>query len=320
LSTAEAAATWRRQLSDAETDPPRRLAALSGALRLGERPTRWWYQRDWTGSDQPLHENIRVSYSKLSRLENCALQYVLSEELGLEGQAGYYAWVGHLVHGIIEDCENGSIERTEQALVAAAEERWQPQMFPSYAVSQAFRGLVTKVMLPAWMAAYGETRALAGERRFEFEFDGATVSGAIDRVSAAGKDGCQITDYKTGRSRSAPPAEDNLQLGIYYLAVSRVPELSEFGRVKQVELAFLREKTLEGMVRRVQLGMNTSAQMEFGETMAARLSALIGRIRDLSSTETYRPSPAAACRYCDFKSLCPLWPEGRELFPVGARP
>jgi superfamily I DNA/RNA helicase/RecB family exonuclease len=318
LSKGEAAAAWRRALSDTQADPPRRLAALTGLLALGDSPERWWFQRDWTGSDRPLHEGIRVSYSKLSTLENCSLQYVLSEELGLEGQAGYYAWVGHLVHSIIEDCEKGEVERTEAGLVGTAEERWQPKEFPSFAVSEAFRRLVTTQMLPAWLAAYGETQALANEMRFEFEFDGATVSGAIDRVSAAGKDGCQITDYKTGKSRRAPQAEENLQLGIYYLAVSRVPELAQFGRVKQVELAFLREKTLEGMVKRVQLGMNSGAQKEFGEKMAARLSALVGQIRELYLTETYRPSAAAECRYCDFKSLCPLWPEGRELFPMGA--
>src|SRR5439155_18320341 len=128
-------------------------------------------------------------------LENCALQYVLSEELGLEGQAGYYAWVGHLVHSIIEDCENGSIERTEQALIAVAEERWSPRVFPSFAVSESFRRLVTTQMLPAWLAAYGDTPALAGEQRFEFEFDGATVSGAIARVSRAGEDGWHVIDY-----------------------------------------------------------------------------------------------------------------------------
>jgi superfamily I DNA/RNA helicase/RecB family exonuclease len=317
LSRAEAAATWRRQLSDAGTDLPRRLAALSGSLALGERPTRWWYQREWTGSERPLHESVRVSYSKLSTLENCGLQYVLSEELGLEGQAGYYAWVGHLVHSIIEDCENGLIERTEQGLVAAAEERWQPREFPSFAVSQAFRRLVATVMLPAWLSAYGSTAALAGEIRFQFEFEGATVTGAIDRVSSAGKDGCQITDYKTGKSRSVAQADDNLQLGIYYLAVTRADELAALGPVKQVELAFLREKNLEGMVKRVQLGMNSSARKEFGDRMATRLAGLVGEIGELYRTETYRPSPTADCRYCDFKSLCPLWPEGRELFPIG---
>jgi superfamily I DNA/RNA helicase/RecB family exonuclease len=320
LSRGEAAASWRRTLSDPQIEPARRLAALAGLLVLGSSPGRWWFQRDWTGSDRPMHEGIRVSYSKLSTLENCSLQYVLSEELGLEGQAGYYAWVGHLVHSIIEDCENGLVDRTEDGLVLAAQERWQPKEFPSFAVSEAFRRLVTTQMLPAWLAAYGETKALAPEMRFEFEFDGATVSGAIDRISPAGSDGCQITDYKSGKSRSAPQADENLQLGIYYLALSRVPELAAFGRVKQVELAFLRERTLEGMVKRVQLGMNSGAQKEFGEKMSARLSSLIDQIRELYRTDTYQPSPAADCRYCDFKSLCPLWPEGRELFPVGARP
>src|SRR6266542_1362496 len=97
LSIAEAAATWRRAFADTSQPPRRRLAALRGLLALGNNPARWWFQRDWTGSDRPLHENIRVSFSKLDTLENCALQYVLSEELGLEGRAGYYAWVGHLV-------------------------------------------------------------------------------------------------------------------------------------------------------------------------------------------------------------------------------
>ena len=85
--------------------------------------------------------------------------------------------------------------------------------------------------------------------------------------------------------------------------------------MRQVELAFLREKNIEGTMKRVLLGMNSSAQKEFGEKMADRLSGLIGEIKELYRTETYRPSPQAECRYCDFKSLCPLWPEGRELFP-----
>ena len=123
---------------------------------------------------------------------------MLSEELGLEGQAGYYAWVGHLVHRIIEDCESDLIPRTEAALVAAAEERWQPEQFPSHAVSEAFRRVVTGKMLPTWLVMYGQTPALAGEIRFGFDFAGATVTGAIDRVGRISSGGSQITDYKTG--------------------------------------------------------------------------------------------------------------------------
>jgi hypothetical protein len=65
--------------------------------------------------------------------------------------------------------------------------------------------------------------------------------------------------------------------------------------------------------------MSSQAQLDFGEKMTARLSGLIEEIRGLLRTEVYRPSPQAECRYCDFKTLCPLWPEGRELFPAPAR-
>ncbi len=320
LSIAEAAATWRRAFADTSQPPRRRLAALRGLLALGNNPARWWFQRDWTGSDRPLHESIRVSFSKLDTLENCALQFVLSEELGLEGRAGYYAWVGHLVHRIIEDCESGAIPRTEEALVAAAEDRWQSEQFPSHAVSEAFRRVVTRKMLPTWLVMYGQTPALAGENRFNFEFAGATVTGAIDRVGEVTSGGSQITDYKTGKARGGP-AEENLQLGIYYLAVNLAEELAQSRPVKAVELAFLKED-INSKRFTAQLGMNSKAQQEFGEKMAARLAGLIEQIRELLRAEVYRPSPQAECRYCDFKTLCPLWPEGRDLFPVAsvARP
>jgi superfamily I DNA/RNA helicase/RecB family exonuclease len=315
LSLAEAAATWRRALSDGHAVGSVRLAALDGLLALGDAPERWWFQRDWTGTDRPLHDSVRVSYSKLDTLENCALQFVLNEELGLEGRAGYYAWVGHLVHKIIEDCEAGLIARTEEALAAAADQRWRSQEFPSHAVSEAFRRSVTQKMLPAWLATYGQKEAIARELHFSFELEGATVSGYIDRVGEVQTGGCQITDYKTGKSRNAK-LDDNLQLGIYFLAVNRAEELQRFRPVKAVELAFLKESK-DGSVVRAQLGLSSAAQQEYGRLMGERLAGLIGRIRDLNRTETYRPNTSANCRYCEFKTLCPLWPEGKELFPVG---
>ena len=53
----------------------------------------------------------------------------------------------------------------------------------------------------------------------------------------------------------------------------------------------------------------------YREEMRERLGGLIERIGTLMETEAYRPDPAAECRFCDFKTLCPLWPEGSPLFP-----
>jgi RecB family exonuclease len=298
---------------------PFRLAALDGLLALGSDPAGWWFQRDWTGTDRPLHEHIRVSNSKLEKLENCELQFVLGQELGLEGAAGYHAWVGSLVHGLIEDCENGVVERSLPALLAAAEAAWRPDVFPSRAVSEAFRRLVTGAMLPAWFRDYGEPEAvaLAREIGFEFDFDGATVRGYIDRIGPAQGGGSSITDYKTGKSRNATRADDNLQLGIYFLAVDRAPGLERFRPVKGIELVFLRDVDWRtGAIARQSKGFSPREHGEFREAVQERLSGLIGRVRSLIETESYRPNPAANCRFCDFKTLCPLWPEGKEVFPV----
>src|SRR5262249_58976466 len=119
-----------------------RLGALDGLRALGVRPRTWWFQRDWTATGRPLHEEIRLSYSRLSSLENCELQHVLGDELGLGRTAGYHAWVGKLVHGLIEQCEKGELPKTKEAILAAVAQRWRDQEFPSKAVSVAYRRLV----------------------------------------------------------------------------------------------------------------------------------------------------------------------------------
>ncbi|HYT30211.1 MAG TPA: ATP-dependent DNA helicase [Actinomycetota bacterium] len=317
LSVAEAAGAWRRTLAARPAAAVMRLAALDGLFALGEDPREWWFQRDWTGTDRPLHESIRVSHSRLEVLENCHLQYVLAQELGLEGRAGYHAWVGHLVHRLIEDCETGDVERNLDAMIAAANDRWNQDRFPRFAISEAFRHLVTTVMLPAWFREYGETPALAREVHFEFEFDQATVSGYIDRIGAVQGGGSVITDYKTGKSRNATKAEDNLQLGIYYLAVNLAETLAAYRPVKGLELTFLRDVDWRsGAIDRRSKGFLDREQDPYREAMTARLTELIGDVRELLELESYRPDPGANCRFCDFKTLCPLFPEGKDVFPM----
>jgi superfamily I DNA/RNA helicase/RecB family exonuclease len=318
LSVAEAAASWRRRVARADASPASRLAAIDGLLAIGARPAAWWFQRDWTDPGEPLHESLRVSYSRLDTLENCALQFVLAEELGLEDRAGYHAWVGSLVHQLIEDCEAGLVRRTEEALTAAVQERWNPEEFPSLAVSEAFRTSVLSTIIPGWLREYGESPALAQELRFEFEFEGATVSGYIDRVGKA-EDGSIITDYKTGKKSNAAPADDNLQLGIYYLAVNTAPELKQYLPVKAVELAFLKQRSY-GIVARTGLPLTSKVAPDYERRMRDRLGGLIGRVRELSQNETYRPSPAANCFHCRFKPLCPMYTEGQDVIPVEAAP
>jgi superfamily I DNA/RNA helicase/RecB family exonuclease len=321
LTAAEARAGWRRILADSRGRAHHRLASLEGLVALRADPTTWWFQRDWTDTGRRLHDEIRTSYSRLDRLENCELQFVLSEELGLGKPSGYHAWVGSLVHGLIQQYEEGTLAgRSLEDLVQAAQERWRQDEFPSFAVSEAFRRLVTETMLPNWFREYERTGSLAREIRFEFDYEGARITGYIDRIGPITSGGNRITDFKTGKVENAGKAEENLQLGIYYLAVSECEDLAPYRPVRAVELAFLRGKRKDGSrVEKVPWQWSSSSEPAYRQEMSDRLSALIGRLRTLYETEVYRPNTAADCHWCDFKTLCPLWPEGAPVFPEPSR-
>jgi hypothetical protein len=316
VSVREAIAVWRRQLADLGADAWRRLAALEGLRAIGDDPSTWWLQRDWTDTGRPLHETLRLSYSRLSNLDNCELQHVLGDELGLGRVAGYQAWVGKLVHGIIERIERGEIGKTKQEILDEVDARWREQEFPSKAVSVAHRTLVDDRMFKNWWFEYGEEDSLGNEVRFEFDFEGTTIVGVIDRIGPMPGGGTRITDFKTGNADNAPKAEESLQLGIYYLAVQSSDELAEFRPVRQVELAYIKGDWRRGELVKPTWQIDEAGEETYQAAIRASLAALIAQKRELIDTEVYRPNPTANCFWCDFKSLCPLFPEGQPVFDV----
>jgi putative RecB family exonuclease len=316
VSTREAAATWRRQLADPDLPAWRRLAALEGLSALGVDPSRWWFQRDWTDTGRALHETTRVSYSRLSNVEACELMHLLGDELGLGKPGGYHAWVGKTVHRVIEDVERGHIEKDPRAMVEALDARWRPQEFPSLAVSKAFHRLAREHMLRNWFETYGDKPATGIEEYFEFEHEGVTVLGYIDRIGPSVRGGSVITDFKTGKSDRAEDPHESLQLGIYYLAVKESETLAKFQPVDQVELAFLRGNWKSTRADFRKLPIHEREEEGWEAKMRERLSALIQRKKELNASESFRPNPYANCRFCDFQTLCPLYPEGQPVFPV----
>lgn len=319
VSVAEAAATWRRTLADPAAPPALRLASLDGLLALGVDPRRWWFQLDWTSRGAPERPDLRLSYSRLSHLENCELQYLLADELGLEPGGGYQAWVGHLIHRIVQKIEGGTVERTLEAFRAEIDRRWDPGRFPSHAVSEAERRNALEVLAPNWFARYGPLPAAATERRFSFAFDGATIVGYIDRIGPVPEGEIRITDFKTGRSDNAGRAAENLQLGIYYLAVRECEDLAEHRPdLAGVELAFLGGKRNDPRVQVHAWSIPAGGEEGYQLRMRERLAGLIQRVRELDEAGAYVASTSAECRFCGFRTLCPRYPEGTQVFPIGA--
>ena len=112
------------------------------------------------------------------------------------------------------------------------------------------------------------------------------------------------------------PPKDSLQLGIYYLAVQESEALAQFKPVRSVELAFLRGNWKRQDIDFRKMPINPREEEQYQADMRERLAALIQRKKDLNASEVYRPNPYANCRFCDFKSLCPLYPEGQPVFSI----
>ena len=316
VSTFEAASAWRRELGDPAAAPADRLACLEALVALGDDPGRWWFQRDWTDLSAVAEDALSLSYSRLSTLENCELQFVLSSELGLDPGGGYQAWVGRTVHTIIEACERGSIDRTPEAFERALDERWEKTRFPSYAVSEAERANAKTVLIRNWFERYAEPPATATERGFAFEFEGARIRGKIDRIGPVPEGGTRITDYKTGRSDSAPKPAESLQLGIYYLAVHEDDDLAEHRPVQAVELAFLGGKKADAALDVKAWSVSEDIEEEYKGRMRERLAELIGRIRELNEERRYVANTKASCFFCRFQTLCTRYPQGGAVFPI----
>jgi RecB family exonuclease len=318
VSTFEAASAWRRGLGDPNATAADRLAGLDGLLALGDDPARWWFQREWTDLSAVAEDALSLSYSRLSTLENCELQFVLSSELGLDPGGGYQAWVGKLVHSIIEACERGEVERTPEAFERVLDERWEQTRFPSYAISEAERANAKTVLIRNWFERYAQPPATATERGFAFEFEGARIRGKIDRIGPVPEGGTRITDYKTGRSDSAPKPAESLQLGIYYLAVNEDDELAEHRPVEAVELAFLGGKKADPALDVKAWSVSEDVEEDYKARMRERLTELIDRIRELNEERRYVANTKASCFFCRFQTLCTRYPQGGAVFPIDA--
>lgn len=297
----------RRRLSDPAADPGERLAAAAALPLVGAEPARWWGRRRWSGTGAPLHpeEQIWTSYSHLSTLENCALQYLLNDELGLDPASSHQMWVGSLVHDLIDQVQRGELPRDLDALRRTVDQAWRAEVFPNRVIERRRYHDVLD-MLARWIRGERE-QPLASEQWFEFPIDGAVIRGRIDAIFPMENGHVRVVDYKTGRwVPTQKEVDDNLQLASYYLAVTRAPQFEGMPEPGYLQLAYL------GAARQqagfAAPGTTPKKRDDYGGWAQGRLLELLGRIR----AEEFAPNPEAECRFCAFKTICPRWPEGGE--------
>lgn len=321
LTFSEATARHRRVLANPGEDPAHRLAALGVVGRICEldpgcraaRPSEWWWRWDWTPGAIPLRaqvhsdgeddlpaDKLRTSYSRIGHYDNCGLAYLFSVVLGLDPERSHNMAFGTWIHKIFEDVENKLIQNLEGAKKAFAE-LFDASVFPNAVIARQFRR-DGETMIERFARHIKVRDALLVEHQFTVDLDGHRIKGRIDRVDRRGN-GLVVSDYKTSRNPiSWEEARESLQLAIYYLAATSDPQISELGKPISMQLVYPGQLSKGDVTKRCQTP---------GEAEAA-----LTRLRPLMEgvlAEDFRPHPEADCKWCKFKPLCPLWPEGKEL-------
>ena len=319
LTFSEAAARYRKTLSDVSAPAASRVAALLSVAEVcrldpecrAARPSEWWWRWDWTTGapsirqqqsrpdDNIPDDKLRTSYSRISTYDNCGLQYLCSVVLGLDPESSHNMAFGSWVHKVFEEIELNKIQPPEAYKLYA--KLFDDKVFPNKAMARQFRR-DGELMIERYGRYLKPYEAALAEVDFRIDIDGNVVTGRIDRVDAKGK-GVVVTDYKTSRNPVQwDEAKKSLQLAIYYMAAKQEPAIAALGDPIGQHLVYPAKVARGDVARRTQTP-------EQAEEAIQRLPELIQGVL----AEDFRPKTDADCQWCKFKPLCPLWNEGKEV-------
>ncbi len=142
----------------------------------------------------------------------------------------------------------------------------------------------------------------AVEYKFEFEHEGIPLTGMVDRIDALPDGRLSILDYKTGKKLAAGRLDIDAQLTMYQFACE-----SQLG--KEVgELIFYHLPTLKE---------HRAARR--GDPLVKELTARIVDTAEGISEFRFDAKPTEnACRWCDYKPLCPIYKDQYAGMPAVA--
>jgi len=241
-------------------------------------------------------KNTHLSFSRLSRFEQCALAFKLHYVDRQQAEPGLPLRFGKAVHAVLEVLvrEHVDEERTGPLSAERAAELWQ-QTWSSEGLTglELFQeGLDILQRFVVDQGSLDCRDVLAVEKEFHLAVGPFTVLGFIDRVDRLGDDGVEVIDLKTNRMLfGRDEVESSLQLGLYALAAQQL-----WPWAKKVKLTYhmlrhgLRQTTertpeqLDGVRRYVEtLGRQTETATEFP------------------------PRLNANCCWCDHRRQCPAY-------------
>ncbi|MBP3088755.1 ATP-dependent helicase [Corynebacterium sp. sy017] len=327
----------RRAVSDEENPPQlreqaaRQLAKLAEAGVPGADPDSWWGIQEPSESEPITVRSL--SPSAVEKAMECPLRVSLdNKKLSADASNAFAMHKGTLAHAYAEAITNGMSEEKARALVneAFVDLAELPSWRKDTAIEE-WENILAK--LRSWLAGRtGKTELLGVEVSADVRIsDSLRLRGRIDRLDKT-EDGVCIVDIKTSKTAiSVKDAEDNKQLLTYQLMLSRSQLEEQDGEIHirsipmrgtgnnsddandtarvgiDVDEAMLvyPATTSKGVTVRSQ----TRRTRETLDELAAELIHVAQELRG----PTIIARKNKQCDLCDYKSICPVQPEGKTV-------
>lgn len=230
---------------------------------------------------------ILMSYSRLNTYSMCEAMYFFNYVVKEDQVFGAAAKLGNVLHSVLENTLEAGIV-VEQDHLPQYKEEFKLQLSeqdPDSLIPEKLRDDGLEMIQQFLDRNEGTSFPIeAKEKAFQIVIGSAYIRGFIDRVDIEG-DRVTITDYKSGRKEvSAKNAPQDLQLGLYALAMSlEYPDKEIYA-----QLYYLRSDRLKG-------------HLFSRDDLVSVEERFLGLVQDVINKNTFHFTPNKnICGFCDF--------------------
>ena len=257
---------------------------------------------EWAGREPEIKpgEKLRLSASSIEDYEDCPLKFKFGHYLKIPTGPQAALTFGNIMHRSVRRYFElrAKGEASFEAVKEFYEASWKKSGFEDEYQERAYKQAGLE-QLRAFVEKQGssETFPLGMESYFSLDLGGVLLEGRIDQINPllsrapADEDGVELIDYKTGRPRSQKEADSSLQLSVYALAAQEVMKL----KPRRLTFYCLSNNQPVHTVR-------TEQDLK---AVKAEILAVAERIRQ----SHFPPLPGFACKFCDYRSICPAHEE-----------
>ncbi len=243
-----------------------------------------------------------LSYSHISTFNACAYQFYFRYFLEVPGMDAASKSFGLSIHNTLKELYERLVRFKEGVdehpklpdlndFLAIYQSKWQSKGYESKK-QEKIRFEAGKKALEGYFKKFftGKENPIWLEGKFHVDLDDIRIRGTVDRLDKVGDD-YEIIDYKTGKLKKRKDnLEDNLQLGIYSIALEKVKNI----KANKASLIYVESQD--------KLSVTISEELK-----ERAKEEVIGTLNEIKKLE-FPPKPGMLCKFCDYRNVCDYAP------------